>query len=201
MFLTAVLCMSLGIVTNTSIADSGHCHDLGNGIYVDTDHVNLVGWHWHRAQVKPSQIYNGHYTNLSQVKQDYPDCKIVLIDVSDLDIVSMTRLRFHKTMNPMSRREYDKFVDKFDIADWPTYNELIQNPSLVEHSITAYDALWFKQWQQEIDHTLVDIKIPFSSLFETGFDTVNSLLGLNTNATIQKFVDQYQEINFNLYKS
>ena len=201
MFLTALLAKCLGVDTDTKISSRGHCHDMGDGLYVNTDSVNMLGWHWDKHT--DCSIINGHYTNLAQVKLDLPDHKIILVDVEDADVALMTSFRFYKTMCPMSQREYNKFVEKFKITNWPEYTMLITSPGIVKDSITSYDAVWFHEWKQDIDTVSIDYVVPFKTLH--GLDTTSvvdviSTFGIPTNSVAQEFVEQYRRKNLTLYK-
>jgi hypothetical protein len=201
MFLTAILSKCLGLKADTKISPLGHCHDMGDGLYVNTDSVNMLGWHWDKRT--DCSIVNGHYTNLLQVKIDLPDHKIILIDVKDDDVALMTSLRFYKTMCPMSQREYDKFTEKFKITTWPEYKTLITSPKIVKDSITSYDATWFREWKQDIDTACIDYVVPFKTLH--GLDSTSlvdliSTFGIHTNSAAQEFVEHYRTKNLTLYK-
>lgn len=201
MFLTSILGIGLGILNASTVklSESGHCHDLGNGIYAGNQFIDNIGWHWSKAQSNVKPILNGHYNNLVQVKQDFPDCKIILVDVDNKNISTMTKLRFHKTMCPMSLKEYDKFVNKFNITHWPPYNpDCIENPHTVKQSITEYDSIWFKEWQQEINHSYVDFKIPFASLLNSDIQDICNHIGMEINSEMEEFTRLYQKHNLEI---
>ena len=102
-------------------------------------------------------------------------------------------------MNPMTLKEYNKFIDKFNITHWPPYSpDIIDNPTIVKQSITEYDSVWFEEWKQDIDHNYVDVKIPFTSLLNADVQDICNHIGLDINLEIQEFIHSYQKHNLEI---
>jgi hypothetical protein len=205
MFFTTVFAHYLQKIDNdVSISLDGNCHNIGNGIFKDTEHVGLTGWRIEKAVNNKKNILNGHCNDLAHVKQILPNCKILLIDIGESFLKTTATMRFYKTMNPMSKKEYDKWINRFQIKHWPDYDpDLINNPELVKNDIVSLDTVWYKEWANGIDRSLVDYVINYETIL--GVDNqpltckVAEILNKEVDPTIDEFIDKYQAINQNLY--
>jgi len=85
MFLSTVIAKYLGFDCPTDIADNGHCHDLGQGIWKSNNYIDLLGDYWSGKKSNFPIIFS-HITNLNLVQKVMPDINIILIDYDDTDL-------------------------------------------------------------------------------------------------------------------
>lgn len=207
MFLTSVVLRAFNLpVKKDSISSNGDCHDLGTGGHISTEHYNQSGWKWQTDDLKDKFCISGHYSNLIKVKKTYPDIKVVLISTDDVDRRSMVELRFYKTLNStelsLVSYEYNKFIKRFNITDWPSIDEIVNQPKLLEQikdSYIKYDTQWYDEWVNSIDLGLVDIVVPFKSVFGLNNISLKSVLeeklSINLDASVSQYIKNYQEKN------
>jgi hypothetical protein len=182
-------------VKKDNIGSDGSCHDLGNGPHISTEYCDVVGWRWNPTEFKYKFCIPGHYNNLKEVKKTYPDIKIVLIKIDDDDIDNVSRIRLQKILVS----DYDKFLKKFNITNWPTLTEVLDTPTLIDDSFRKYNKLWTKEWINDINLNLVDIIIPFKSVYGINDISLESLLeekfSISVDPEVSQFIKNYQEKN------
>jgi hypothetical protein len=196
MFLCSVLLRMFNLpVKEDNIANDGSCHDLGSGDHNSTEYFDQASFVWQPDKFKYNFCIAGHHNNLNDVKQTYPEIKTVLIKVDDDDIHKMATLRLYKT----TAHSYNKFVKQFNITDWPPLDEVLADPNLIKESFIKYDTQWFKEWAKGIDFNLVDIVIPFKSVFGINNNQLEAVLkdkfAVTIDTEVSEYINLYQEKN------
>jgi len=201
MFLTGVIAKYLGFPCDTIISPNGHCHNLGNGNWKNTDYIELIGDYW-QDKVYTKTILFSHYQNLSQVKSLMPNIKIVLIDYDNDDVELISKFRTTKALDMIwNQEEYNKVAG----ADWPLYSkDNILSSNIIQKELIKFRINDTANWITAIDHNLVDYAIPFKTILgldnKSLNDAIAHLIGVTPDTLIQTFISQYQTINKEFYK-
>ena len=204
-FFTGMLDYYLKKEHNISISQQGHCHDLGHGIFKGTNQTEPISFDFPIKTVTNSKksILSGHYANLTQVKKIFPNIKIILIDIKESFLKTALTMRVYKAINPMSKKEYDQWTNRFGIKHWPEYSEVVANLELVKDDLIKFDTTWCKEWYNAIDQNQVDYVINFETIFGIDDRQVNfeiaKIVNMEVDPTLDQFIEEYQRINQTLY--
>ena len=196
-FLTSVLMRAFNLpVKKDNISNLGDCHDLGNGPRLSTEYFDEAGFVWRPDNFKYNFCINGHFNDITEIKKKYPDIKVVLINIEDdSDLRNMATLKLYKIID----YSYSRFVKKFNITEWPSLDDVLTNPEIIRESFIGYEQQWFKEWLDGIDFNLVDIVIPFKSVFGLNNISLESILeekfSRNVDAEISQYIKTYQAKN------
>lgn len=193
MFVATIMSHYLTGKSATEISSNGHCHNLGNGTWNNTEDVFLIGDQWQdRVYHKP--ILFSHYTNLARVRELMPNIRVVLIAYNKDDVELITRFRTIKAHHlNWTLEEYQKFAG----PDWPDYHpDNILNNQLVQNELTELGSPYTQDWIAQVDCNLVDYVLQFKDI--VGGDVnqaIADIFGRAKDPSIDQFIQQYQTVN------
>jgi hypothetical protein len=160
----------------------------------------LIGNHWQQYR-KNSNLY---YTHILQpdVFADHPDAKIVVIDVDPKDYRKVTELYVSKAWPELwTPQEYQKWAG----PGWPPYS-----PTNIEESVMIRRELIddltvneTQRWFLENQHLDTHYRINFRTIMGIDqhdlVDVICDMMHGKANASVRRYVEQYQNLNKNLY--
>jgi len=198
MFVTSLMCHYLFGSCDTRVSNTGHCHDLGQGSWNNTDQVFLIGDHWQdRVYHKP--ILFSHFTDLDRVRTFMPEIQVVLIDFQQDDVELISKLRTIKAHHPnWTAEEYAKFAG----PNWPSYDpNNILDSKIVEQELTHLQIPHTQNWIRQVDRTKANYVLQFKDIIRGNINqAVAKIFGRDTDTAVQSFVEQYQRSNCKYYE-
>jgi hypothetical protein len=193
MFVTSLMSHYLLGKTNTTISANGHCHDLGQGTWTNTDEVYLIGDQWQdRVYHKP--ILFSHYTDLARVRELMPDITVILIDYQADDVEQISRFRTVKAHHlDWTPEEHASLAG----PDWPPYDpDNILHSPLIQHELTQARMPFTRSWISQVDRNQVDFVLQFKDIVAGDINrAVAGIFGFEPDPAMQDFVAQYQQVN------
>lgn len=202
LFLASVFAKYLGYPCNTTISQSGHCHNLGHGDWVYTKFIvnalNLVpGCEF----INQDAVFVGHKLPNDYLKKKPYNLKIVLIDYELSDSYYIALLHSVKAFpHVWTEGHYNTIAG----PDWLPYNwNVMLTSKLVRDELLPYRIEEMNQWIDSIDSSIVDYFIDFKTVFGLNSLDLNqqvaNILNTSPDPEIKLFIDEYQTINQQLY--
>ena len=199
--LTSVFAKLLGIPLASKISESGNCHDMGNGAWRGAKGITFIGDHWDLNYRPGSQLYYTHVIP-DNFRQQHPNIKIVFVSVQAEDYNSVTTMYVKKAWPDIwSQEEYAKWQS----PSYPPYSptnipdsELICQDIINDLLITKIQPWIVRESQHMYDHQ-IDFKT-IMGLNNLRIDqVVADIVDGTTTKSIQEYVNNYQQLNKQLY--
>lgn len=201
LFLATVFAQLLGYNVKANFSATGHAHDMGRGNWKGASSVCFIGDHWHINYRPNYKLYYAHQLPDNFIKNN-PDIKLVKITAEPRDYRKITELYVKKAWPDIwTEEEYQKWAS----PEYPPYgrdnileSELVCN-DLVNDLLRTNTMAWYK--------ANADITADYTVKFRTimGLDDQNlvgvvaQIVGKPVDQSIELYVEQYQQMNKQLY--
>ena len=185
----------------------GDYHDSGSGDWQNLNsRICWIGNDWDINKIEdPNTVlyYTHRHEYLLKLKKLQTNIKIVAIDCADDDYKNITKLYIKKAWpNLWTQQEHDKWVAT-GCDHFPPYDKNNLNDPVIYNTLHSQLNLDTINWHKTLDQSQVDHVIDFKTIFglnnQSLEDIVSAITGISGTDDIKKIIQEYQNINNELY--